>query len=347
MRLRGDGRPLRFLLMLLLAWTGIRVGWPGASDTRIAPKLASSVRRMAPALWPSASAAEADPAPSASRPAASRPSPIALVRGTSGQAVDQAIDLMDFIRFAVAFANRDGQRLAQDALGLRVVSPDPGGAILPVRPTADRWSAAAWVLWRGGSASAAAAPAGRLGGSQAGVRVDYDLFPQASHRVSAYARASTAFDRPTGPEGAVGIAWQPARAIPVTIAAERRVALGEGARNATALYVAGGIGPTDIGSAMRLEGYTQAGVVGLRSKDGFVDGKTSLSWRLPVSTMRPGISLSGGAQPGLSRLDIGPELHFPVRAGGSAMRISAEWRERIAGNAAPGSGLTLTIAANF
>jgi hypothetical protein len=211
----------------------------------------------------------------------------------------------------------------------------------------DRWAISGWLLWRQGSGAAASAPIGRLGGSQAGARIDFDLMPGSPMRLAAYGRVSAALDRPHAPEGAAGIGWQPSRSVPITIAAERRIALGEGARDATALFAAGGFGPTDIAPAIVVEGYAQAGVVGLRSRDGFVDGKTSLSYRLPADGVRAGLALSGGAQPGLARLDIGPEVQLPINVADGALRLTAEWRQRIAGNAAPGSGLTLTIAASF
>jgi hypothetical protein len=60
-----------------------------------------------------------------------------------------------------------------------------------------------------------------------------------------------------------------------------------------------------------------------------------------------GAALSGGAQPGISRLDIGPEIQvrLPLPQGGA--RLSVEWRERVAGDALPGSGLAITLGADF
>lgn len=349
MRLTGDGRPLRVLLMLLLLWTGARIGWPGAAVTQ-SPAASAPVLIAPSQIWPSARAAEPAIVPAAITRNAVIPRRAVPLRwpGSSKVVEDQPVDLMDFVRFAMAFADRELPHLRQTKARVVAIPTGPG-TLSPLVATAtpDRWSASAWMLWRDGSHSAAAAPAGRLGGSQAGLRVDYDLMPTATMRLSAYARASTAFDRPASPESAVGLAWQLSRTIPVTLAGERRVARGQGGRNANALFIAGGIGSQKIGQSATLEGYAQAGLVGFRSTDGFVDGKASLSWRLPRGDIRPGISLSGGAQPGLSRLDLGPELHLPIRLGSAGVRVGAEWRQRIAGNAAPGSGLTLTIAANF
>jgi hypothetical protein len=95
------------------------------------------------------------------------------------------------------------------------------------------------------------------------------------------------------------------------------------------------------------EGYGQAGIVGFRRGDAFIDGKFSLSTPVAQSPFRVGAALSGGAQPGVSRLDIGPELQFRLPLPNVGARIAIEWRERIAGGARPGSGLAITLAADF
>lgn len=212
----------------------------------------------------------------------------------------------------------------------------------------DRWHGSAWLLWRDGSATPAdAVTGGRLGGSQAGVRIDYDLTPQAPGRVAVYARATSAMNRPASPEAALGLAWQPARTVPVSFAAERRLALGKGARNANAIMAIGGFGPTPIAPSLEAEAYAQGGMVGFRSNDFFVDGKISLLSPIEHSPLRLGASLSGGAQPQVERLDIGPEMQIRLPIQPIGARLSLEWRERIAGRAAPASGLAVTLGADF
>ncbi|WP_375196341.1 hypothetical protein [Sphingobium sp.] len=212
----------------------------------------------------------------------------------------------------------------------------------------DRWHGSAWLLWRDGSATRADAVAGgRLGGSQAGIRIDYDMTPQASGRVAAYARVTSAMNRPASPEAGLGMAWQPARAIPVSFAAERRIALGKGARNANAIMAVGGFGPTPIASSLEAEAYAQGGMVGFRSNDFFVDGKLSLLSPIKHSRLRLGASLSGGAQPQVERLDIGPEIQIRLPIEPAGARLGVEWRERIAGRSAPASGLAVTLGADF
>ena len=44
------------------------------------------------------------------------------------------------------------------------------------------------------------------------------------------------------------------------------------------------------------------------------------------------------------RVDVGPRVSMPV---GRGMRVHVDWRQRVAGSAAPGSGPALTLAADF
>ena len=69
----------------------------------------------------------------------------------------------------------------------------------------------------------------------------------------------------------------------------------------------------------------------------------------PASTfdLSLGASISGGAQPGVSRLDVGPELRLRLPFAPDRMRLSAEWRQRIAGDASPPSGPAITLIAAF
>ena len=57
-----------------------------------------------------------------------------------------------------------------------------------------------------------------------------------------------------------------------------------------------------------------------------------------------GAGIWGGMQPGVSRLDVGPRLSIKVR---NNMKVHVDWRQRVAGNAQPGSGAALTLAGDF
>lgn len=222
------------------------------------------------------------------------------------------------------------------------VSPPDGGAAAPM----NRWSLSAWMLVRPDNHRAGLASAGQLGGSQVGARLAYDLIPVASGSLAIHGRISSALQSPEAVEAALGLSYRPSQSLPISIAAERRIALADGARNAFAIYAAGGIGPTPFGSRLDVEGYAQAGVVGAARTDAFADGRIALSTSLAdirPGTLKAGLSLSGGAQPGLSRLDAGP--HISGRIGHA--RAVLEWRERVAGHALPGSGPALILAADF
>ena len=60
-----------------------------------------------------------------------------------------------------------------------------------------------------------------------------------------------------------------------------------------------------------------------------------------------GAGVWGAAQPGAARLDVGPHIALRIPAAGTSIAIAADWRFRIAGDARPGSGPTLTIASDF
>jgi hypothetical protein len=52
----------------------------------------------------------------------------------------------------------------------------------------------------------------------------------------------------------------------------------------------------------------------------------------------------GGMQPSLARLDLGPRVTMKVR---NNVRVHFDWRQRVAGNAQPGSGPAVTLAGDF
>jgi hypothetical protein len=212
-----------------------------------------------------------------------------------------------------------------------------------------RWSGAAWLLWRPEGAEVALAPAGRLGGAQAGLRVDYALRPASALRPALYGRVSGALGEPVAAEAAVGIALRPA-GLPVTLAVERRAALSHGGRNDFALIIAGGLYRRPLTRHLRIDGYGQAGMVGLARPDAFIDG------RLTVETVAGhqgsgeiaiGAGLCGGAQPGLARLDIGPQVTVRLPLGSRHVRLGLEWRQRIAGEARPASGPAISAGLDF
>lgn len=347
------GRPLRFFALLMVGWVAVRVtAYYGPADapqpilarrpatgaTLFAPS--RSVRWSRPPFLP-ASTERGMMLVQASRP----PLPIAGPHPSTNEGAP--VELLEFIRFTTAFANRHH---ASDALASPPTAlPSPLPTPTSRQPShMDRWRGGAWLLWRPGDASRAdIATVGRLGGSQAGLRIDYALAPGSTVRPAVYARVTSALERPAAPEGAIGLAAQPFPALPISFAVERRVRLGEGARNAMAVLAVGGFGPTRIAPGIEAEAYAQAGMVGLHRRDAFIDGKFSLFSSLADTPLRIGAAISGGAQPGVERIDIGPEIQLRLPLPRTAARLAVEWRERIAGKAAPSSGLAVTLAADF
>ena len=182
-----------------------------------------------------------------------------------------------------------------------------------------------------------------LGGSQALVSARYSLTP----RVAVTGRLVSALEgsgRPRQSEAAVGVGVRPVSGLPVELVAERRVALSDDGRDAWQLRAVGGASIERSG--WRLEGYGQAGVVGARSQDLFADAQLRVS-RTIVGPVRLGAIAAGAAQPGAARLDVGPQVRVDLRAGSMPLALLADYRVRVAGSAAPGSGPALTLATSF
>lgn len=219
---------------------------------------------------------------------------------------------------------------------------------LPRRSSSrSRWSGAAWAFVRRGGAGQLAA-GGLLGGSQVGGRVSYRLNRDAARSLALSARTYAPLASMDAAEIALGIEWKPLAALPVTLLAERRQAVGADGRSAFSLLAYGGVSDRPVAGPVRLDAYVQAGVVGLRARDLFADGSMRLT--VPVDAQRmlkAGFGLWGAAQPGLSRLDVGPHIsmRLPIRI--ANVRLAAEWRVRVAGNAAPASGPALTLSTDF
>jgi hypothetical protein len=205
---------------------------------------------------------------------------------------------------------------------------------------AGRWSASGWMLVRHDPGGSALAPGGTLGGSQAGARISYRL----GGGLALSARATLPLRRTNGAEAAAGLDWRPIAAIPFSILAERRQALGREGRSAFALTLYGGVNQA-LPRRLRLDAYAQAGMVGAKARDLFVDGAVRLS--LPVGPVEVGLGARGAAQPGAARFDAGPGLSYRLPVRGATVRIEADWRFRVAGAAAPGSGPALTLATDF
>ncbi len=213
----------------------------------------------------------------------------------------------------------------------------------------DRWQLSAWAYVRPGQAGNARFDIASLGGSQIGARAARRL--TADGRVRLVARLTSSGAIGDGIEGGFGLTARPLAALPVDITIERRQQLaGAGGRSAFAAFASGGFNNVPIGADARLDAYAAAGVVGAVRRDLFAEGAVTMSRRI-VSIggvdIDGGAGLWGAAQPGVARLDIGPRISAPLPIGTARPLLAVDWRQRIAGDAAPASGLALTLAADF
>ena len=221
----------------------------------------------------------------------------------------------------------------------------PAAPVPPIDPRRfDRLQLSSWALLRsqqtGVAGSRSLASGGQLGASQAGARLVYNI----DRRLALTARASSEVGR-RGGEVAAGVRIQPLVSIPIWVTAERRQAIGKygGGRSAFAVFLEGGLYQRPLPWDFSLDSYIQGGIVGLKSRDLFVDGGLAVS-RPVYRQFSAGFGVWGGAQPGLYRVDAGPRITMRVR---NNLKVHVDWRQKLAGNARPGSGPVLTLAGDF
>jgi hypothetical protein len=325
--------PVAFLFLAVGGWAAVRglMLWPDERSPQ-AP------RRIA---WQSAPRTHPGPLTPLVKSAAGRSGAVIPVKG--------AVPPTRLERVSASSAFPVLATSARPAIS-PLAAPGAAPIHLPQPPIAPSASAAplhlsAWAIWRGRSGQGLAS-AGQLGGSQAGVRISHDL----GSGFAAALRVSGPLRSRSGKEAAVALDWRPVRQVPVTVTIERRAGLDRGGRDAFAASVYGGFDSMAVPGGVRLDGYAQAGLVGLRRRDAYVDGAVRAERPLvSIGGFRlgAGAGLWGGAQPGVSRLDIGPQIVAHAPAGKGAVRIGAEWRQRIAGHARPGSGAAISLGADF
>ncbi|WP_375380090.1 hypothetical protein [uncultured Sphingomonas sp.] len=324
-----DGRPLRFLGSAAGGWTLFRVAalWPAAETLPLRalaravlpPVLASTISMPLPKPT-------VDPAtPVEHTPIAPIAAPVSLPT-THSAAADIA-------------AVQSGPQ--------SVPARTPGVIGPPLRPGPvagpGRLAGSAWMLARGGPSGTLSG--GQLGASQAGVRLTYAL--DAARRVAIAARLATPLSG-RGKEAAIGLDWKPTR-LPFHLIAEQRFVL-DGGKGGPTIGIIGGYGPGLVAPGVRVEAYGQAGAIARGGVEGFVDAAARATHPLvdrgPVR-IDIGAGVWGSAQKGAARFDLGPTIGAVVPVGRRTIRLSADWRERIAGDARPGSGPAFTIGSDF
>lgn len=234
----------------------------------------------------------------------------------------------------------------------------PAPAAPPPAARPDRWSLDAWAFWRQGS-DAAPISQGRVpiyGASQAGAILQYRLAPGSAQDPRLFARAYRALVVQGESELALGGSLRPFAGLPVRAAAEARyteTVLRSSVRPAA--YAFTELPPLRLSPRMQAEAYGQAGWVGGPGSTWFADGQASVTRELPQAArmtndrlrLALGAGLWGGAQEDAQRLDMGPTLRLDMRLGQVPARLSVDWRQRVAGDAAPASGVAATIATRF
>jgi hypothetical protein len=364
---------LRFLAFAIFGWAGVRAAslgvLPGAemfqierSEAKAPPIIPTQFPDIEPIAPAAATAASSDFYPAAiaygARP--QLPGPVATVGpvyddSTAVPAPRQSrTPLADSLReprdqFFSPLPELDEwplSRLASMAMASQSTVAAPALSVPATlkRSGIDRLQLTAWALLRAQSPAVAGsqslASGGSLGASQAGSRLTYNV----TRQIAATLRTSSDVGR-RGGEVAAGLRVQPVAGIPVWIDAERRQRLGRygGGRSAFALFFEAGVYDRPMPLHFLLNTYLQGGVVGVRSRDKFIDGALTLT-RPVYKQFSAGFGVWGGAQPGLYRVDAGPRVTMRVR---NNIRVHFDWRQRLAGNAQPGSGPAVTLAGDF
>lgn len=220
-------------------------------------------------------------------------------------------------------------------------------------PSPARWSADAWLLVRQGGSGpllASVDPAS-YGSNQIGAVVRYSLAPSSALQPQAYARASKALVPGGESEAAAGASIGLVRSFPLRVHGELRVTDRPGGTEVRpAAFVVTGLPRRKVGPVVEAEGYLQAGYVGGDYATGFVDGRAIVEAPV-IRSERGQVAIGGGAwggaQRGATRLDLGPTASATLTTGRTTLRGSVDYRLRVAGDAVPGDGLAVTLAASF
>ena len=191
---------------------------------------------------------------------------------------------------------------------------------------------------------------GQYGGGQFGAILSYPISSQPNPELAVYGRFTAALAPLEQEEIAAGLRLHPFRDVPYTIHAEQRFDADSGGGRGTAIFAAGGTGPDPIVKKMELETYAQAGYVFGENETYFFDGAATL--QRPVAefgrkTVSVGAGIWAGGQRKIARLDAGPRADFRAPLGTTPLRISVDWRVRLAGSARPNSGLAITLSTGF
>ena len=258
------------------------------------------------------------------------------------------------------FAGQDLRRTGQ-------VSRPGSGVGLPVTqaPRTDRWMLDVFGFYRQGS-SALSIPQGRspiYGASQLSANLQWRAKPSSSHDPRIFLRAYQAQVEGGESEIAAGVSGRPFGKLPVRLFGELRATqspavseLGVGVQTKfrPAAYAVSELPPIKLPMGFALETYGAAGYVAGSPSTYFLDGQ-AIATRELLRIGKPGAGgavsvgggIWGGAQRDAKRLDVGPTLRFDVDIGKLPARVSVDYREQVAGDAEPDSGVAATVSTRF
>lgn len=344
------GRPLGFVALTLAAWIGGRFAWENGEDPLpfVAPSAARAVPVAAsPPPHATATTAQRSPRPTRHnrtqklRPINFRPPPALDPWQDGGRSSG--------LPFPALVAGR-GEPLSTGR------DTPPSNALAPVGKAGQpefqprRWggSVYAYSFWRFSTGNAGSlAPGAQYGGSQSGLIGTVDPFGDPGRGLAFLARVNATSDG-SEREAALGFRWKPFAKFPLSLSAERR--LRDGAPDAFATYLAGGLEDASLFGKIRFSAYGQGGFVSGSGGGGFFDGNARIMH--PITDIA-GIKLSAGAgswaggQKGVHRLDAGPTIEARIDTSLADFRLQLDWRQRLEGSARPKQGLAFTVSTGF
>ena len=207
------------------------------------------------------------------------------------------------------------------------------------------------MLWREGGNAPLVAGLPSYGRSQAGAVLRYALAEASGHLPQLYLRATSALEGARERDIAFGASAHPLPAFPLRFAAETRLSeTASGTEWRAAGYAVTELPPLALPGRLTGEAYAQAGYVTGNAATPFVDGQARITrpvLRRDDFRLEAGAGAWGGAQDDAQRLDIGPSAALTFRLGETQGRLSADYRFRVAGDAEPESGPTITLSAGF
>ncbi|MFN2098670.1 hypothetical protein [Altererythrobacter sp. MF3-039] len=245
---------------------------------------------------------------------------------------------------------------AQEGEAAAAAPPNPWLPLAKARGQ-KRWSLDAWVFLREDSGSSISQPGVRpsYGRSQQGAVIRYRLADLGGREPSLYARYTRALAGERQTDLAAGVGAKPFAALPIRAHAELRASRINGRTDwRPAAFVTAGV-YEQLPRGVVLRGYGQAGYVGGDFATAFVDGQIVADrevakfdlGKLGEGRVNLGAGAWAGAQKGAERVDVGPSANVVMPIGEAPIRLSVDYRFRVAGDAAPESGPAVTLSTGF